>query len=172
MAPTAFEEAEQIFDGTNFKTSTSATGIGIGDGGGSGITGGGTDDPYLSVPEFYNGRSIFITGGTGFMGKVIFSFNFHHHHSLISFSYPCILLTFISFHLIIPCIIYFMLCMRYRLISCLLYHKQLCKITNFFKYFFLFDYSLSLTAFNFNEYFFVLLPKLQAVCVFYVFILC
>lgn len=132
MAPTAFEEPEQIFDGTNFKTSTSATGIGIGDGGGSGITGGGTDDAYLSVPEFYNGRSIFITGGTGFMGKVIFSFNFqHHHHSLISFSYPCILLTFISFHLIIPCIIYYMLCMRYRLISCLLYHKQLCKITNF-----------------------------------------
>lgn len=29
------------------------------------------DDDYISVPEFYNGRSIFITGGTGFMGKVL-----------------------------------------------------------------------------------------------------
>jgi alcohol-forming fatty acyl-CoA reductase len=28
-------------------------------------------DNYISVPEFYNGRSIFITGGTGFMGKVL-----------------------------------------------------------------------------------------------------
>lgn len=28
-------------------------------------------DDYISVPEFYNGRSIFITGGTGFMGKVL-----------------------------------------------------------------------------------------------------
>lgn len=25
---------------------------------------------YISVPEFYNGKSIFITGATGFMGKV------------------------------------------------------------------------------------------------------
>lgn len=25
---------------------------------------------YLSVPEFYRDRSVFITGGTGFMGKV------------------------------------------------------------------------------------------------------
>ena len=25
---------------------------------------------YLSISEFYNGRGIFITGGTGFMGKV------------------------------------------------------------------------------------------------------
>lgn len=25
---------------------------------------------YLSVPQFYAGRSVFITGGTGFMGKV------------------------------------------------------------------------------------------------------
>lgn len=25
---------------------------------------------YISIPEFYVGRSIFITGGTGFMGKV------------------------------------------------------------------------------------------------------
>lgn len=25
---------------------------------------------YISIPEFYDGRSIFITGGTGFMGKV------------------------------------------------------------------------------------------------------
>lgn len=28
-------------------------------------------DSYISVPEFYHGRSIFITGGTGFMGKVL-----------------------------------------------------------------------------------------------------
>jgi alcohol-forming fatty acyl-CoA reductase len=28
-------------------------------------------DNYISIPEFYNGRSIFITGGTGFMGKVL-----------------------------------------------------------------------------------------------------
>lgn len=26
---------------------------------------------YISIPEFYAGRSIMITGGTGFMGKVI-----------------------------------------------------------------------------------------------------
>lgn len=26
--------------------------------------------PYLSIPQFYAGRSVFITGGTGFMGKV------------------------------------------------------------------------------------------------------
>lgn len=26
--------------------------------------------PYIPVPQFYNGRSLFITGGTGFMGKV------------------------------------------------------------------------------------------------------
>lgn len=25
---------------------------------------------YVSVPQFYSGRSVFITGGTGFMGKV------------------------------------------------------------------------------------------------------
>lgn len=25
---------------------------------------------YLSVPQFYAGRSLFITGATGFMGKV------------------------------------------------------------------------------------------------------
>lgn len=25
---------------------------------------------YVTVPQFYNGRSVFITGGTGFMGKV------------------------------------------------------------------------------------------------------
>ena len=24
-----------------------------------------------SIPQFFNGRSIFITGGTGFMGKVL-----------------------------------------------------------------------------------------------------
>lgn len=29
------------------------------------------DDPYISIPQFYAGRSVFITGGTGFMGKVI-----------------------------------------------------------------------------------------------------
>lgn len=28
-------------------------------------------EAYISIPEFYNGRSIFITGGTGFMGKVL-----------------------------------------------------------------------------------------------------
>jgi alcohol-forming fatty acyl-CoA reductase len=28
-------------------------------------------ESYISIPEFYNGRSIFITGGTGFMGKVL-----------------------------------------------------------------------------------------------------
>lgn len=26
---------------------------------------------YSSVSEFYNGKTIFITGGTGFMGKVL-----------------------------------------------------------------------------------------------------
>ena len=26
---------------------------------------------YQSVPEFYAGKSIFITGGTGFLGKVL-----------------------------------------------------------------------------------------------------
>lgn len=26
--------------------------------------------PYISIPQFYAGRSVFITGGTGFMGKV------------------------------------------------------------------------------------------------------
>lgn len=25
---------------------------------------------YLSVPEFYAGKTVFITGGTGFLGKV------------------------------------------------------------------------------------------------------
>jgi fatty acyl-CoA reductase len=30
-----------------------------------------TNEDYVSIPEFYNGRSIFITGGTGFMGKVL-----------------------------------------------------------------------------------------------------
>lgn len=25
---------------------------------------------YVAIPQFYSGRSIFITGGTGFMGKV------------------------------------------------------------------------------------------------------
>lgn len=27
-------------------------------------------DNYVPVADFYNGRSVFITGGTGFMGKV------------------------------------------------------------------------------------------------------
>ncbi|XP_055319042.1 putative fatty acyl-CoA reductase CG5065 [Sitodiplosis mosellana] len=27
--------------------------------------------PYISIPQFYAGRSVFITGGTGFMGKVL-----------------------------------------------------------------------------------------------------
>lgn len=26
---------------------------------------------YVTVPQFYSGRSVFITGGTGFMGKVM-----------------------------------------------------------------------------------------------------
>lgn len=26
---------------------------------------------YISIPQFYANRSVFITGGTGFMGKVI-----------------------------------------------------------------------------------------------------
>lgn len=29
------------------------------------------DDKSLSIPEFYRGRSIFLTGATGFMGKVL-----------------------------------------------------------------------------------------------------
>ena len=29
------------------------------------------DEPLLSIPEFYAGRNVFITGGTGFMGKVL-----------------------------------------------------------------------------------------------------
>ena len=28
-------------------------------------------DSQLSVPQYYEGRSIFVTGGTGFMGKVL-----------------------------------------------------------------------------------------------------
>ncbi|TMW48389.1 hypothetical protein DOY81_006518 [Sarcophaga bullata] len=28
-------------------------------------------DDYVSIPQFYAGRSVFITGGTGFMGKVL-----------------------------------------------------------------------------------------------------
>lgn len=31
---------------------------------------------YVSVSQFYSGRSVFITGGTGFMGKVSFFFSF------------------------------------------------------------------------------------------------
>ncbi|KPI92954.1 Putative fatty acyl-CoA reductase CG5065 [Papilio xuthus] len=29
------------------------------------------DTPYLSVPDFYAGRTVFLTGGTGFLGKVL-----------------------------------------------------------------------------------------------------
>lgn len=28
------------------------------------------DSDYTSIPEFYNGKSVFITGATGFLGKV------------------------------------------------------------------------------------------------------
>lgn len=28
-------------------------------------------DAYISISEFYNGKSIFITGGTGFLGKIL-----------------------------------------------------------------------------------------------------
>lgn len=31
---------------------------------------------YVSVSQFYSGRSVFITGGTGFMGKVCIFFFF------------------------------------------------------------------------------------------------
>jgi hypothetical protein len=34
-------------------------------------------DDIISIPEFYNGRSIFITGGTGFMVK--YSTNTNHN---------------------------------------------------------------------------------------------
>ena len=27
--------------------------------------------PGMSIPEFYAGKNVFITGGTGFMGKVL-----------------------------------------------------------------------------------------------------
>lgn len=30
-----------------------------------------TNDPFFSIPSFYSGRSIFITGASGFMGKVL-----------------------------------------------------------------------------------------------------
>lgn len=30
-----------------------------------------TNMEQLSIPEFYKGRSVFITGATGFMGKVL-----------------------------------------------------------------------------------------------------
>lgn len=30
-----------------------------------------SSNQFPSIPEFYNGRSIFITGGTGFLGKVL-----------------------------------------------------------------------------------------------------
>lgn len=32
---------------------------------------------YVTVPQFYSGRSVFITGGTGFMGKVNALFNLY-----------------------------------------------------------------------------------------------
>lgn len=28
-------------------------------------------DPVLSIPDFYSGKSVFITGATGFLGKVL-----------------------------------------------------------------------------------------------------
>lgn len=28
-------------------------------------------DPSLSIPAFYAGKSVFITGGSGFMGKIL-----------------------------------------------------------------------------------------------------
>lgn len=31
----------------------------------------GKSDPSLSIPEFYAGRSVLITGATGFMGKAL-----------------------------------------------------------------------------------------------------
>ena len=46
---------------------------------GGGVGGGGlksekffneTAGNYVPIPQFYAGRSVFITGGTGFMGKV------------------------------------------------------------------------------------------------------
>lgn len=29
------------------------------------------NNPQLSIPEFYNGKSIFLTGGSGFIGKIL-----------------------------------------------------------------------------------------------------
>lgn len=34
---------------------------------------------YISIPQFYAGRSIMITGGTGFMGKVGTGFRVFYH---------------------------------------------------------------------------------------------
>ncbi|XP_037042856.1 putative fatty acyl-CoA reductase CG5065 [Bradysia coprophila] len=31
----------------------------------------GMDSPYISIPQFYAGRSVFITGGTGFVGQLL-----------------------------------------------------------------------------------------------------
>lgn len=36
-----------------------------------------TQAGYVPVPQFYNDKSLFITGGTGFMGKVSKFNNFH-----------------------------------------------------------------------------------------------
>lgn len=33
-------------------------------------------EPYITIPQFYSGRSVFITGGTGFMGKVNIFMNY------------------------------------------------------------------------------------------------
>lgn len=41
---------------------------------------------YLSIPHFYSGRSVFITGGTGFMGKVR-SFIIYEHFPKINSSW-------------------------------------------------------------------------------------
>lgn len=41
-------------------------------------------DKYISVPHFYADRSIFITGGTGFMGKVNYIITYSCMFFLIS----------------------------------------------------------------------------------------
>lgn len=38
---------------------------------------GATTSNYLPISQFYAGRSVFITGGTGFMGKVSISIIFN-----------------------------------------------------------------------------------------------
>lgn len=64
---------------SNNNSSSSASSVSI-HGGGTGGTGGGgaisnnsrtQPDDYLPISQFYTDRSVFITGGTGFMGKVL-----------------------------------------------------------------------------------------------------